>query len=491
MSTNPTNPWDKDKLDREEDGKHLIRLLRERYEARAKTGDVASYILNLDAAWGEGKTFFIQAIAQDLSAQGHLVAYVNAWQDDLSSDPLTTVMAAMNAAISPQIEKDSPASRAFEKAKGQLGIVAAEASKQLAVHLLKLATGISIDKISNALQADNTNISPEVSSISEVGEDIVEKVTEKAADTLINQRLAAHEKATKSIEEFRGKFAETLKKIHEEKSLPLPLFVFVDELDRCRPTYAIKLLEEIKHLFQIDGIVFVVSTDNDQLCHSIKAIYGLEFDGKKYLRKFFDRTFIFRPSDRRKFIEHIFSHRGINIDDIFWTTPANFPPILVLTSWADHFRLSQRDLVQCAEIIITAYTSWPYPIKFEPVRFLAIVWAIFSGKPSDAAAVDKGINESTSAELSNWKITTYIHDRQTGELAPKNHSAKSYINTFSQIMNKSLSSFLYGRDANDWRNFFALEYDEIFQKNAKELPHDYKSVSIFYKDMIVAAGHSI
>ncbi|MEL0615029.1 P-loop NTPase fold protein, partial [Marinomonas arenicola] len=49
--------------------------------------------------------------------------------------------------------------------------------------------------------------------------------------------------------------------------------MFVDELDRCRPSYAVEMLESIKHIFDIKGIVFVVATDSEQLQHGVKAIY--------------------------------------------------------------------------------------------------------------------------------------------------------------------------------------------------------------------------
>lgn len=62
-------------------------------------------------------------------------------------------------------------------------------------------------------------------------------------------------------------------------------------MDRCRPTYAVELLEAIKHFFSVDGIVFVIATDTAQLQHAIRAIYGEGFDGQQYLHRFFDQEF--------------------------------------------------------------------------------------------------------------------------------------------------------------------------------------------------------
>ncbi|QDE47832.1 hypothetical protein EIN43_17235 [Enterobacter hormaechei] len=66
----------------------------------------------------------------------------------------------------------------------------------------------------------------------------------------------------------------------------MPTFIFIDELDRCRPNYAIDMLETIKHLFDINNVVFVIATDKEQLSHSICSVYGSGFDATRYLDRF-------------------------------------------------------------------------------------------------------------------------------------------------------------------------------------------------------------
>lgn len=66
------------------------------------------------------------------------------------------------------------------------------------------------------------------------------------------------------------------------------LVIFVDELDRCRPSFAIKVLERIEHYFVNDRITFVFSMNIEQLQHTIKAFYGNDFDACRYLDRFFD-----------------------------------------------------------------------------------------------------------------------------------------------------------------------------------------------------------
>ncbi len=82
-----------------------------------------------------------------------------------------------------------------------------------------------------------------------------------------------------------------------------PLIVMIDELDRCRPSYAIELLEVAKHLFSVDHIVFVLAVNRSELAHSIRALYGSDFDAEGYLRRFFDVDFRLPEPDRKSFID--------------------------------------------------------------------------------------------------------------------------------------------------------------------------------------------
>ena len=77
----------------------------------------------------------------------------------------------------------------------------------------------------------------------------------------------------------------------------------IDELDRCRPSYAIELLESAKHIFSVDGVVFALSTNRQQLEASIKGVYGDSFSATDYLERFFDISFRLPSVDRRIYIE--------------------------------------------------------------------------------------------------------------------------------------------------------------------------------------------
>ena len=83
-----------------------------------------------------------------------------------------------------------------------------------------------------------------------------------------------------------------------------PLIFIIDELDRCRPTFAIELLERVKHIFDVPNMVFVLGINRDELCKSLQSVYG-EIDADVYLRRFFDMEFILPEVGAEQFSRHL------------------------------------------------------------------------------------------------------------------------------------------------------------------------------------------
>ena len=83
------------------------------------------------------------------------------------------------------------------------------------------------------------------------------------------------------------------------------LIILIDELDRCSPSYAVKMLERIKHYFDDKRIIFVFSTDLSQLTHTIKKFYGEGYDSCRYLNRFFDLRLKLPEVDLEKYCEYL------------------------------------------------------------------------------------------------------------------------------------------------------------------------------------------
>ena len=245
--------WGNDKLKRESYAKRLTTLIQ---------NTRGPYVIGLTSPWGSGKTFFLRAWERDLVEQKKPCVYFNAWKSDITGDPLLSLMAT----IEEQLTKK--------------GFILPEFS-QLLINLIEDIPIIS--KLGKGLGAMLGN--PYVEVGFEAGGQLVEYAKSKIANNIKFQ--VQLEKLAKNITEIFGGF---------------PLFIMVDELDRCRPEYAITLLERIKHLFQVPGVVFLLAIDATQLLLQVEHTFGLKkhpwgvekIQGESidprvdYLGKFFD-----------------------------------------------------------------------------------------------------------------------------------------------------------------------------------------------------------
>lgn len=115
-------------------------------------------------------------------------------------------------------------------------------------------------------------------------------------------------KQSKHIETLVAEFLQGLLPEHGNR-----LVVFIDELDRCKPSYAVRLLERIKHYFSNDQITFVFSVNINELQHTIRKYYGNDFNASRYLDRFFDLRIALPLPDMERF------YRSIAFDDTSYT----------------------------------------------------------------------------------------------------------------------------------------------------------------------------
>lgn len=120
------------------------------------------------------------------------------------------------------------------------------------------------------------------------------------------------------------------------------IVVIIDELDRCRPDFAVQTMEFVKHLFDAENVVFLFALDMSQLCHSIKAIYGDGIDADGYLVRFFDYYGKLLEPDIRGFIADELKGKVELADDT----------IDELASVAQRFSLSLRDIKTVMKVFL-------------------------------------------------------------------------------------------------------------------------------------------
>lgn len=219
----------------------------------------------IDGKWGSGKTFVLEMLeeqmreyqSEETEDNQFFVFHYNCWQYDYYEEPSIAIVSAMKDAIDD--EKSFLGTEMDEKIKAGFEIVKKEV-KKMAGKFAEKHIGINVVEVWD-----------EMNKIQKKGEEKSNKY-----DSLFEFK--------KALDEVRV----SLQTIAKEKTL---VFV-VDELDRCIPTYAIKVLERLHHMFDgIDNVIVIISVDATQLSHSIKEIYGEETQPKDYLKKIISMTF--------------------------------------------------------------------------------------------------------------------------------------------------------------------------------------------------------
>lgn len=235
----------------------------------------------LEGNWGSGKTFFVKQTKMILDAfnqsstkmdepqkqavvaackrsydrrfpeiQPQVCVYYDAWKNDNDDDPVLSLVYTILQDVDNKFyfDKDVP----FIK---------------LAANILEFFSGKNWSGLIESLQSENPL-----------------------------DALQESKKLERSIAEF-------LDSLLAERGNRL--VVFIDELDRCKPSYAVKLLERIKHYFSNDRITFVFSVNIYELQHTIRKFYGDNFNGGRYLDRFFDLRISLPPVNLEKFYRSI------------------------------------------------------------------------------------------------------------------------------------------------------------------------------------------
>lgn len=272
-----------DMFDRSKYAKFLTKLLVEK-------GLCGNYVLNLNSEWGSGKTYFIKRWANELS-QYHPVVYIDAWQQDYSGDPLLTVVSSMVEQLKAQA--CSEAEESVFNVTGKIVSLFKVAAPAMVGTMVKRYSGLELDDLLGT--RENDVIVAGEGNKTDMG---------TVASALVKHLITEHQTKQHGIESLKIAVKQWIGAVKGKNNKQNPAFIFIDELDRCRPSYAVEMLETIKHLFNIPNTVFVVATDTEQLQHAIKVIYGEGFEANRYLGRFFNARYAL---NRPKYYDYIWS----------------------------------------------------------------------------------------------------------------------------------------------------------------------------------------
>ncbi|WP_299838799.1 P-loop NTPase fold protein [uncultured Paracoccus sp.] len=216
-------------------------------------------VIALDDKWGNGKTYFLKrwcAAHKKENNGSATTVYFDAFENDYVSDPLVSIIGAVSDRI---------------PAKQQSTI---RKWKAVATKIAKPTFGIALSLATFGAKQH----------LEELGDVLVDSVSSEAKDATRN--LWDFEKERRSAIEA---FKDLLVKLTQDQDAPI--IVVIDELDRCRPDYALSVLEIIKHFFSVPRVHFVLGINGAALENSVKARYGTDVDAESYLRKFINISF--------------------------------------------------------------------------------------------------------------------------------------------------------------------------------------------------------
>ncbi len=272
IEVKPNAAFDNDSLNRQ----RFASVLNSVIDVYSDTG----LVISINGEWGTGKTTFVRMWRQLLIDNGYRTLFFNAWETDFFDDALTALLG--------ELKNEFPNSDKFKNIIEKGSKLTLNIGEAVAKGFLRKFTGVEFEAISAG-----------VSTIKDQFAESIDTYSKKKTD----------------LEEFRQLLSELVASVSNGK----PVVFFIDELDRCKPDYAVQVLERVKHLFEVPNIVFVVSVNEIQLQYAIQGFYGSNnIDGKEYLRRFFDFSFDLPTPDLSEYAKLLFQRHDF---DSFFSIP--------------------------------------------------------------------------------------------------------------------------------------------------------------------------
>ena len=347
----PDKPWCDDELDRQKIADRLTTVIKDQE---------APFVISLDGRWGTGKTFLLKRWQAQLVKDGFQAIYFNAWEDDFCDDPLLAIIGQL----------------AEHFQEGKLKAMATRIGEVALPILTGRFLGVSLKR-----------------------EDLSRK------DLLADYRIQLRTKR-----EIRERLTDLAALVRNETDQPL-VFI-IDELDRCRPTFAIELLERVKHIFDVRHIVFVFGINRTELTKSVQSIYG-DIDASVYLRRFFDMEFVLPEADPETFCRHLlqrydlwsyFRHAGQATP--YSSHVAEYNAITrELHQFFGQLGLSLRDMEYCLRVLALATRGLSPRRTLFPYALVALI--------STKVASIELYRGFMSGEVTGGAIIDYIYERPT------------------------------------------------------------------------------
>lgn len=318
----------------------LINLIKEQDTQRRKTAQEAA------GNASQAVTDTTEITSQSTLPPERAVIYLNAFASETVDDPLLCILAAIRAEFPDENTKREICQKAVPVVKTLCKV----AGKAMFAHAFKQ----DLEDVSEA--------------VAEAASDGVNSLIDQTVDKLLDQYADAQ------------KNLDALKAVIATATAQRPILFFIDELDRCRPDFALSILELVKHVFDIPGIKFIFVANLEQLKAAIRKRYGQDVDADVYLEKFINLSIIIPPVHNRTNINASYlllkkEFSGVGIFDNDESIYSEFILHLIL-KYSINLR-GIKKLIQNIKIYASLNNNYTLNKRFSPGYNITFLLSIF------------------------------------------------------------------------------------------------------------------
>ena len=238
-----------------------------------RSNNSSGYYFAIDGEWGCGKTWILTKLECQLEENSdikYLIFHYNAWKNDFYDEPLVAILSVMIDKLNQVTSQKC----IYEAAIDELLRQASADLLTLVSGIVKEATKIDAEKIIRRKKGFFRRIKEN------------KKLTAKDINTLVPLQH--------TLQEVRNNLKKLSEKFH--------IILIVDELDRCLPEYAIKVLERLHHVCNEMPVIQILAINKKNLADSISSVFGKNFYNSPYSD---EQTNQFAESYLQKFIDTI------------------------------------------------------------------------------------------------------------------------------------------------------------------------------------------
>jgi len=221
----------------------------DQFSSLLKNTDFSVYAVSGD--WGTGKTCFIKMWENKISSEGLNYIHIDAYKMDYETEPFMMFIKAFKDFMNKNKVDEKTNKEWLEKAKNIFTMK----------NIGKLGLNILLEKMAGFESIKNF--------INDTYNDYFEK---------LSNEQSLYDELRTSLQNITERFKENV-------------YIVIDELDRCRPDFALETLERIKHLFNVTNVKFILVYNEEVIKSAIHNRYGEKIDARKYLDKFVQKTY--------------------------------------------------------------------------------------------------------------------------------------------------------------------------------------------------------